>query len=265
MKIFISWSGDRSKELATALKLWLSDVFPEDVQTWMSNHDIGAGARWNVDLANELDSANFGILCLTPENLEAPWLLFEAGSLAKIVNAARVVPYRLNLTATDVGYPLAQFQGVDADKQGTYKLVESINDLRDDKFSETKLTRIFNKWWPDLEAQLVRIVALPALTQIQRPDRALLEELLQLVRTIVREEGSSGKVTPTYQNNERDIYGIDEANIAAMSNVELRSYLSEVCFRYDEGRISDNERDLIKRMRMAEAELERRQRIGKTL
>ena len=258
LKIFISWSGERSKAVASALKLFLSDFFLDDVQTWMSDHDIGAGARWNADLSLELDSSNFGILCVTPENLDAPWLLFEAGSLAKIVSAARVVPYRLNLAPTDLGYPLAQFQGVDADRQGTYKLLQSINNVRSDKFAESKLARVFDRWWPDLEDQLVNLKASEIPTQVQRPDRVLLEEILQLLRTVVRAPNADPTNSSAKTNTETTVYEVDSAILSVMSDVELARFLGEVRSRYDEARLSDNERLLIEKMKLAEAEIERR-------
>ncbi len=79
MKIFISWSGDRSRFVARALDALLPDVI-QDVQTWMSEHDINAGARWGAALNSELEACHFGLLCITPENLNSDWLLFEAGS-----------------------------------------------------------------------------------------------------------------------------------------------------------------------------------------
>ena len=127
MKVFLSWSGERSKAVATALSTWLADVI-QSVVRWMSDHDIQAGSRWGANLDSELEQTNFGVLCLESDNLEKPWLLFEAGSLAKSISIARVVPYRLDVSATDVKPPLSQFQGVDATKEGTLKLIQSIND-----------------------------------------------------------------------------------------------------------------------------------------
>jgi len=89
MDVFISWSGDRSKALASALKELLPDAV-QGVVAWMSDRDINAGSRWVEELNKKLDNTNFGVLCLTPENLGAPWLLFEAGSLSKRVSASSV-------------------------------------------------------------------------------------------------------------------------------------------------------------------------------
>jgi hypothetical protein len=158
MNVFVSWSGERSGLLARALADLLPDVF-QDLGTWMSEHDIDAGARWGHELHRQLEASNFGVLCLTPENVSSAWLLFEAGSLAKSVSEGRVVPYLLNMSAKDVPLPLAQFQGVDANEVGTRKLIESLNKERAHPMESDRLNRIFQRWWPDLET---RIRAIPA-------------------------------------------------------------------------------------------------------
>ena len=70
MKVFISWSGERSKLLAIALRDWLRHIL-QSVEVWMSEADIGAGDRWGQEVARELSVCNFGIICVTPENLTA--------------------------------------------------------------------------------------------------------------------------------------------------------------------------------------------------
>jgi hypothetical protein len=78
MKVLFSWSGNSSRVLAEVLHKWLTLVFP-DVTFWISSRDIQAGQRWGNELDRELEATGFGILCLVPTNLLAPWLLFEAG------------------------------------------------------------------------------------------------------------------------------------------------------------------------------------------
>src|SRR4051812_6219646 len=85
LKVFISWSGERSKAVAEALKEWLPVIF-QDLDAWVSSHDIKAGERWESEIGGQLETTDLGILCLTGDNLTAPWLLFEAGSLAKSVD-----------------------------------------------------------------------------------------------------------------------------------------------------------------------------------
>jgi hypothetical protein len=81
MKVFISWSGQKSRDVASALRDWLPLVI-NSVEPFMSSRDISAGARWQVEIARQLDTTDFGIVCVTRENQASKWLNFEAGALA---------------------------------------------------------------------------------------------------------------------------------------------------------------------------------------
>jgi hypothetical protein len=89
----------------------------------MSDSDIDIGARWGPNLDKELEETHFGILCLTPECLESPWIHYEAGALSKFVDKAHVCPYLLGLEPSDVKGPFVNFQAAEANKTGTLKLV----------------------------------------------------------------------------------------------------------------------------------------------
>ncbi|TXI19271.1 MAG: toll/interleukin-1 receptor domain-containing protein [Nitrosomonas sp.] len=177
--VFVSWSGPRRKQVATALTGWLRDVI-QSLDIWMSEQDITPGARWNHELATQLNSTQFGILCLTPDNLNSGWLIFEAGALSKAIEESSVVPYRFGLKDTDVGPPLSQFQGVDTDREGTLKLVMKIHEATMSKLAKERVEKAFEKYWPDLEKQLVRISK--NMPEKIRSERDILEELLELMR-----------------------------------------------------------------------------------
>jgi hypothetical protein len=53
------------------------------IEPWLSEADIGAGERWAHPVAQQLSDTNSGLVCVTSENVNSPWLLFEAGALAK--------------------------------------------------------------------------------------------------------------------------------------------------------------------------------------
>jgi hypothetical protein len=108
VKVFISWSGDRSKQVALALREWLPQAL-QAAQPYMSEKENEAGALWDNILSSALEESNFGIVCLTPSNLESRWLNFEAGALSKAVSQARVVPLLYGLGESDVGLPLSRF------------------------------------------------------------------------------------------------------------------------------------------------------------
>ena len=82
MKIFISWSGARSEIIAKGLSEWLPNVI-QSIDIFYSPA-IEKGTRGGAEINNVLAETNFGIICLTPENLENTWIHYEAGALAKI-------------------------------------------------------------------------------------------------------------------------------------------------------------------------------------
>jgi len=185
MKVFISWSGEVSKAVPTALHKWLPKVI-QALKPWMSEHDIPKGKRWLSHMNDQLAEVGTGIICLTPDSRNAPWVLFEAGALAKSLNESFVCPYLFKLTSTTVEWPLAQFQLTEANKDDTLRLLSTINDaLGDNKLTAGDLDESFEKWWPDLERDLQGIK--PKVSESpHRKDRELLEEILALVRQLAR-------------------------------------------------------------------------------
>jgi hypothetical protein len=118
----------------------------------MSNDDIPTGARWLHSISLELESSDFGILCLTPENLRAPWINFEAGALSKKVHNSHVVPMLFDLRTQDIKAPLDQFQAAVFDRDGVQNLIKSINDAaRTEGRTESDLEKTFTALWPEFE------------------------------------------------------------------------------------------------------------------
>jgi hypothetical protein len=154
MKIFLSWSGQRSREIAVALHDWLPDVI-YGAEPWLSTTDINKGSRWALELATQLEQSKVGILCLTSSNLGSPWLNFEAGALAKSVEKTFVCTYLCGIDPAVLAGPLAQFQATRADKEDTEKLVQVINQALGEKARpRDRVKKGFEKFWPDLEKHL---------------------------------------------------------------------------------------------------------------
>src|SRR5689334_22311711 len=84
MKLFLCWSGNRSKEFAEILMHWLPKVVGPKLQPTMSSK-IEKGVGWLEALLTHVEGADAGLLCLTPENLTSSWIHFEAGMLGKAV------------------------------------------------------------------------------------------------------------------------------------------------------------------------------------
>lgn len=185
LRVFISWSGPRSKVVAEAVQWWLRTLF-QDVELWISTHNITAGERWATKLAGELQGSNFGIVCLTPENLGAPWILFEAGALSKSVEVGQVVPYLFGLNPADVEPPLGQFQSVESDEAGTRVLVESVNQARKAPMQPDGLRDLFTGMWPMLKKRLDGVPSVEGRAAPKRDEREILEELVASVRGMQR-------------------------------------------------------------------------------
>ena len=188
MRIFTSWSGDRSKAAALGLKSLLQDLFEETVQVFVSDH-IAPGEAWAQRLGTELEQSEFGVLCLTRDNWQSPWLLFEAGAIAKKFASSRVVPYLIDeLPPASDRSPVAQFQHVRADREGTFRLVEAINGIRENPKASDRLARSFEKWWPDLEQTLKTVQTSNTSQPAVHSDRELLETILQRIDGLSRIE-----------------------------------------------------------------------------
>jgi hypothetical protein len=194
VKVFLSWSGDLSRRIATALADWLPPVI-NAVEPFISS-EIEKGAQWATELSGELQGSRAGIICLTPDNLDSPWLNYEAGALSKSVTAddeaapARVWTYLFRLRAADVRYPLAQFQHTEASQDDTLRLMRGINQAvarcGERTLTEPQLTRAFDRWWPVLEEVLGDLpttnMSKGGVSPPVRSSEEMLAELLELVR-----------------------------------------------------------------------------------
>jgi hypothetical protein len=183
MKVFISWSGDRSHALAKVLHDRLPLIL-HYVEPWLSKSDIAAGERWADEIGKQLQASNFGILCITRENVESPWVLFEAGALSKSLQESKVIPLLLDLDLKDLKGPLTLFQATKADAAGIGEVLRSINKASDSLVPESRMKELFEMAWPKIEKAISEIPKPAVPTKQQRPQAEILEELVGGVRTI---------------------------------------------------------------------------------
>jgi hypothetical protein len=184
MKVFISWSGSQSKELGEAVHNWIPFVL-QAVTPYFTPSDIEKGTRWSSDIAKELESSSAGILCITRQNIEAPWIMFEAGALSKSLDKSHVCPILFGVSATDIEGPLKQFQCTTFVKGDVKQLIATINArLQEGKLAQKTLEQVFEKWWPDLSDKVSIILGKEdAPVEPIRSDRELIEEILLLTRS----------------------------------------------------------------------------------
>jgi hypothetical protein len=184
MKIFISWSGKRSHDIALALGDWLKDVI-QILDPFVSS-DIDKGVTWFNVIGESLKNSSFGVLCLTPENLNSDWVLFEAGALFKGIPGSRVVPLLFNIKPSDLTGPLSQFQSA-TDCQNVeqlFQLASSINNLIDNKLDEDRLRKAVNRSVDDFLSKIEGLSKFEDEKKDFREDREVLDEILNLSRNL---------------------------------------------------------------------------------
>lgn len=209
MKIFLSWSGARSRTAAEVLKWWTRCVI-QAARPWISTEDIDRGALWFSEINNGLSDTAIGIVCLTQENKDRPWILFEAGALAKGLSNNRVCTFLVDLDPSDIRDPLAQFNHTQPKEEDMRKLARTLNrQLGDHALDEAVLNDSFDAYWPQFELRWKAIEALPQVTEIvKRPADDIMGEILenvrgmnQRIRTLENLEKSSqsSTITPNAQ------------------------------------------------------------------
>jgi hypothetical protein len=145
-----------SQQLAVALRAWLPEVI-QQIDPWVSSEDIDKGSRWSAELNARLAETSQGIICVTPTNFDEPWLNFEAG---------------------------AQATGAD-DKSDMSRLVKSLNSACASPLEADRLSRAFEKYWPDFEAAIGKIDLATTVSPVRDTDD-MVRETLERVREIER-------------------------------------------------------------------------------
>jgi ASC-1-like (ASCH) protein len=184
-KIFISWSGDRSREVANLLESWLREVI-QSLEPYVSTK-MDKGVRWFEEIHAELKNTALGIICLTPENKDNPWILYESGALANRLENNSVFTFLFDVDLMQIANPLGQFNHTLYSKDEMLKLIQSINKLIDVPLEDKILKKSFERSWEDLNGNLKRIRETKvdeALVGKELNDKDILSDLVQSVREI---------------------------------------------------------------------------------
>jgi len=193
MNVFICWSGTRSERVAKALYEWLGDTV-QALRPFMSSESIRKGDRWRGEIAETLATTNYGILCLTAENLASPWILFEAGALSKHLKDSRVTALLVGIEPAQIVEPLSQFQATPAARDPIFRLVKELNELLPPEQRLTppeRLQRALESHWPRLEKAIENALA-EKIEQVSKPSKRSSEDMIQEILTLVRELKRSG-------------------------------------------------------------------------
>lgn len=193
MQVFISWSGEFSRKVAERLSVWIQTTI-QTVDVFYSPEDIEKGENWGNRLSEKLEQSNFGIVCLTPENVAAPWIHFEAGALSKAANS-RVSAIMLGISPSDIKGPLARLQNTAFNRDDFFRLLQSINNSSDKPLKQEILESAFNNSWGNLMNDIKPIIdSYTSRTSAPKENAALhdecdsdsdaIQEILRIVRNL---------------------------------------------------------------------------------
>jgi hypothetical protein len=228
--IFISWSGETSRQVAELLSEWLKCVV-QKCNPWISSRDIERGALWFGQISDRLRETSVGIICLTDENKEKPWILFEAGALAKGLTTSRVCTFLIDLKPSDIRDPLAQFNHTMAEKESVFSLVTTLNDaLNEDAIERGILEKVFETFFPTFEKRFAEILTSAPQAKSPRPRKEgdKLDEILNLTSSLMsRVRAIERNVGPNRSSESRvEPWSIrEEAVRARKSKISLEDFL----------------------------------------
>lgn len=188
MRVFLSWSGEESHQVAAALKDWLPNVI-QALDPWLSSSDIEKGEAWFSAISESLvKSDGIGVFCLTAANLTSPWLAYEAGAIGS-VDKGRVATFLFRVDPSTVRPPLGLFQATSAEsKTDVLKLLVGLNQRLSSPLKDSLLQKAFETNWPTLEAQLSQVKSVKVESKNAKEDsQTLLQEILGVVRRIEKD------------------------------------------------------------------------------
>ena len=195
MKVFVSWSGETSRGVAELLRKWLPAII-QSTQVFFSPEDIDKGANWDSVIRDELNSSSYGIVCLTPQNVDAPWINFEAGAIANTLDS-RVSALMIGINPSDISGPLVRYQATCIEKEDFFKLIKGINASTESPIDNSVLLTSFEAAWPQLYGGLREFEKNTKPRRGAKRDEPNPQELiLQTVRSISNKIRSPEKLLP---------------------------------------------------------------------
>ncbi|HET8774016.1 MAG TPA: hypothetical protein VFP80_09505, partial [Thermoanaerobaculia bacterium] len=124
--------------------------------------DIEKGVAWFESIVEQLQHAEAGVVCVTPENVDSPWLHFEAGALEQRLRSGlaadveqpqhRLFPLLHGLAAAELRGPLGAYQATMTTEAEIERMIGSIA-----RVVGGRKRSISRKRWNELKRALDRI------------------------------------------------------------------------------------------------------------
>lgn len=257
MKVFISWSGDLSKKVAESFKKWLPCII-QTVDVFFSPDDIEKGENWDSKISKELSECKYGIICLTSENVNAPWINFEAGAIAKTLDS-RIASIMINISPSDMKGPLSRYQATKIDKDDFFQLINDINNQCESKINPETLKTVFDNLWVAINSELNEIISKSSKnlssTKKSTNNAEAIEEILLLLRK------QNALLTSPQQLLPEEYFNYINDSIFRNKNIEREDIFFEEIFHYLDWLISNSELNEELRIMMPQLKIDKLIRI----
>ncbi len=108
-------------------------------------------------VGRSLKKHHIGIICVTPENMFAPWVMFEAGALSRSGESGRVIPLLLSMTVPELTGPLSQFLSAEVTKDDMLGILRSLNNEGNPRQPDDAVSDILDHFWPELRDAMASV------------------------------------------------------------------------------------------------------------
>ncbi|GAA0503611.1 hypothetical protein GCM10008937_08900 [Deinococcus depolymerans] len=130
-------------------------------EPFVSSENIEKGTKGLEEILSNLNQSSFGLIIMTSDNVNKPWLYFEAGVISKRFDSGpdtRVSAFMFDLKGSEVkgSNPLMSiFQYTENDKDDIFKLIKSINNsMGERRIDDAALIDLFEMVYPQFTEEL---------------------------------------------------------------------------------------------------------------
>lgn len=162
-QVFISWSKEHSGDIAHIFKKWLDKIFNgkrgfnAQINFFISQ-EIGVGKNWREEILGALFASDMGVFILTPQNKDAPWIIFEAGCLHEEQNSKRICPIVFGREKGQIERPLEHLMATYFEnKESFLTILKSICFICDIDF-EKNIKRKASGYWEKINDELAPLI-----------------------------------------------------------------------------------------------------------
>lgn len=155
-KVFISWSGELSHEVAKILRKKLPAII-QSVEVFFSSTDIHKGENGVQVISDNLQKSQLSIVILTKANKDKPWILFEAGCIHG--HGGKFCSLLIDVATEEIAAPLSQFQHAQFTKEDFFNLLCAINEVSSLSVDKDVLWDSLNAHWENLQKQIETAVS----------------------------------------------------------------------------------------------------------